>query len=278
MGRISYNQFFKKQNNLYTGESGKVGIESELILKDRYSNTYVAEAHLVIQEIWRRYPDLKKQFDKEFWNGQLEMKTRPHGTVIGVVDEISYLFDLANSVALEMGYELVAQEWIPFEENLTEIVSPLDERYLAYAMANLLKLPAMCRVAGVHFHFGVSSFIEAINVHDRFACTMNDRIKQGWMNHERLKAFIEHICSENVFFPPEFKDERGFYNHLKEGGFLKKMATYYGGVRIHHCYPTVEDRICGATLCRTKLTSRIQELLEIGKIFLCGERRISACA
>src|SRR3989338_780769 len=127
--------FLRQYRRGYRKEyAGWIGAELELVLIQPAVNgtpqKYLPRAHEVLAKLTELFPSLAKYFDCEFWAGQLEVRTDPQPTVDKMVCQLLGLADLARWVAkFWFGWELIAKEWIPWEEDVPYELSPLKPRY-----------------------------------------------------------------------------------------------------------------------------------------------------
>ena len=205
-------------------------------------------AQEVLEAAWARDPASREWLHYEWSACQVEVITDPCLRVSELVDQLMKRVAFAQQIAGELGYELVATEWIPLEANLPEVIYP-DPRYLAFAATHPRHSHYMCRVASLQFHVGVGTLEEGLRVHHAFVTALSALLADGWAHPDRVDAFHQVIFAPN-WFPPAYKSVDDLWEHAQAREFHHQPANNWSAVRLHHKWPTVELRIGGTTLDR----------------------------
>jgi hypothetical protein len=237
---------------------GYFGAELELVLCKRNvdgSLIPALAADKVLKEIWRLHPNSKEYFDKEFYWGQIEIKSGPHKDYIILIDDLLQKLEIAHLVANSFGYELHAIEY--FKGNISIGTNPLEPRYAEYAIHYPEKVDAMCRVASLHVHRGVASLKQAIDVYNAMVSSLSDIMQNGWIDEKRFNCF-DKVIFPGGWFPPEYKSIYSLVEHARSHDFLSGLRGNYSAVRIHEIYGTVEMRAFGAVMRRDELVKRFE--------------------
>lgn len=246
----------------YTPEGArKIGAELEVNIMLKGMNgsgpIYVPAAEQLLEAAFATNPASREWLRYEFSACQVEVVTDPCLRIGELVDQLLGRFEFIREVADQLGYELVAVEWIPLEVKLPEVVYP-DERYLAFAATHPEHARRMHRVASLQFHVGVGSLQEALRVHRQFVGALPELLANGWAHPDRVAAFNDVIFAPG-WFPPVYDTVDDLYTHAQERGFDHQPANNWSAVRPHHKWPTVELRIGGTTLDRGVIFTRARK-------------------
>lgn len=259
--------FLSQYRNAFNhGKVGWIGHELELVLIRRtdgeFGFEYVPEAHRVLLKLWNDHSGIAHAFDKEFWNGQVEVKTDPQPTPMLLVEQLLERVGLAQRATQSFGWELIPLEYLLDDgPKIPVVVSPLEPRYEVYREAHPERAPAMYRVASGQFHFGMRSLPHAFEVFCRFISALPSLAREGWACTERIQRFEDVICPG--WFPPELRTEEELWQYALRRDFVECPPQDYGAVRIHPKWGTVEFRLPGPSVDQRVIQFRAEKLLKI---------------
>jgi gamma-glutamyl:cysteine ligase YbdK (ATP-grasp superfamily) len=248
-------QDFLRQYRFRADLTDFVGVEVEGFLVDPDTNAVVPRAAEFLDEM------RGSTWGHELSACQVEFRTRPLTNFSQTKDELTELFADGEARARELGLVLRYTEVGPAEMPLT--IYPHSTRYRQIAAEmDEEKLRAACRVAGVHLHYGVANWSDALAVYDRLRRALPNLIKMGDRSDgERMRLY--RLVSKRRD-PPELKTTDDLVREAMIDGFFENPRGCWWLLRIS-TYGTVEVRVFGTTADPHTIVDWIREVSQIAR-------------
>lgn len=206
----------------------------------------VPVSHLLLDLL--KANDSTGQWTYEFTGTQIEYRTFVHSEKGHFIDDVLSMITFIKEEAQKHGLEI---RFIPVgPEDISMDIYPHNERYQKI-QERFQETPeilrAAYRVAGLHFHFGVSNWEEMKAVYNEFVDELDSLKQLGDPTGERLAVYqIVAEGAEQDLQPPRIESQEDFYQTAVDQGFAENLKDCWWYVRMTP-YGTVEIRVFNTT-------------------------------
>jgi len=246
-----------------------IGIEEEYLLIDGASRDLVSDPPpSMLAECERR---LAGQVSPEFLRSQIEVQTRPCGTVAEARAELAHLRRNVAAVAAEHGLGIIAAATHPFA-NWGRQKATERARY-AQLQRDLRGVGRRLIICGLHVHVGIDDDELRIDLMNQAAYFLPHLLALStsspfWQGEDTgLKSYRLAVFDE---LPrtglPEYFDSYGEYQRhvqvMVRAGLIEDASKLWWDIRPSARFPTLELRV-------TDMCTRLDDAVAIAALYQC---------